>query len=179
MTSKDFRTFRPAVQRLAFLVLIVTVAFAGVVGAGEKAGSLLLLIPSESQFPGWKTDGAPETAEGQDLFLLINGGAEMYLEAGFARAVLATYKGGGGKTINLEVFEMASPESAGKIHEKKTGNKGKKLPIGDDAVLEDYYLNFRSGRFQVTISGHDSEEGTRMVLMKMARIVAERIRSSP
>ncbi len=179
MVSQNSQTFQTTVRSLTFLVLLVGVAFFEVAGAGEKAGSLLGLIPSESQLPGWKADGAPETAEGQDLFLLINGGAEMYLEAGFARAVLATYKGGGGKTINLEVFEMVSPESAGKIHEKKMGNRGTKLPIGDDAVLEDYYLNFRAGRFQVTISGHDSEEGTRMVLMEMARIVAERIRSSP
>jgi hypothetical protein len=74
---------------------------------------------------------------------------------------------------------MTSPESAKRIHMKKIGNQGKKLSVGDDAVLEDYYLNFLKDRFQVTLSGYDSEAETVKMLLHPDRIVAERIHSVP
>jgi hypothetical protein len=73
---------------------------------------------------------------------------------------------------------MASPKSAKKIHMKKIGKQGKKVPIGDDAVLEDYYLNFRKGSFQVTLSGYDSEVETVKMLLDLARTVANKIPSA-
>jgi len=149
------------------------------VHAAENTGrdALFHLLPLESQLKGWKLDGAPQTAGGQELYLLINGGAEIYMQEGFRRAILASYSDGKGKVINLEIFEMTSPESAKRIHMKKIGKQGKKLPIGDDAVLEDYYLNFQKERFQVTLSGYDSEEETVKMLLNLAQIVAKRIDS--
>jgi len=139
------------------------------------ADALMGLLPPESQLRGWKLDAAPQTAEGRDLFLLINGGAEVYLQEGFKRAILASYSNGKGKMINVEIFEMSSPESAGNIHKKKIGKQGKKVPIAEEAILEDYYLNFRQGRFQGTLSGYDSEEETVEMLLYMARMLAKRI----
>jgi hypothetical protein len=149
------------------------------VSAQENTGreALLQMLPSKSQMTGWAFDGAPETAVGQELYLLINGGAEIYMQAGFKRAVLASYINGDGKVINLEIFEMASPESAKRIHMKKIGKQGKKVPIGDDAVLEDYYLNFRKGSFLATLSGYDSETETVKMILDLATMVANKIPS--
>ena len=93
--------------------------------------------------------------------------------------MMASYSKGKGKTINLEIYEMTSPESAREIHKKKIGERGKKVPIGEDALLEDYFLNFRKGHFQVTLSGYDSEEETVNMLLVMAHMVAGRINSPP
>ena len=139
---------------------------------------LLRLLPIETQLKGLKIDGSPEMAAGQELYMLINGGAEIYMQEGFKRAILATYINTDGKTINLEIFEMESPESANRIHAKKIGQQGKKLPIGEDALLEDYFLNFRKGSFQVTLSGYDSEPETVEMLLDLANMVANKIPSS-
>jgi len=150
------------------------------VRAAENKGrdALFHLLPLESQLKGWTFDGAPQKAVGQELYLLINGGAEIYMQEGFKRAILASYSNGKGKVINLEIFEMTSPESAKRIHMKKIGKQGKKLPIGEGAVLEDYYLNFQKDRFQVTLSGYDSEAETVKMLLNLAHIVARRIHSA-
>jgi len=142
---------------------------------GTVRNVLMQLLPSETQMKGWKLDAAPQTAVGRELYLLINGGAEIYIQEGFKSAILASYSNKKGKIINLEVFEMTSPESAKSIHKKKIGKQGKKVPIGEDAILEDYYLNFRKGRFQVTLSGYDSEEETVIMLLNIARMVAGKI----
>ena len=141
--------------------------------------SLLHLMPLESDLNGWKLDGEPETAEGIRLFELINGGAEEYVKEGFRRAVLATYRNKEGKRINLDIYEMLSPESAKRIHRKKAGDKGQKVSVGDEAALEDHYLNFRKGAYQVTLSGYDTQKETLEWLLRLARLVAERISDSP
>jgi hypothetical protein len=141
--------------------------------------SLLPLIPLESDLKGWKLDGEPQTAEGIRLFELINGGAEEYVKEGFSRAVMATYRNKEGKRINLEIYEMLSPESAQRIYRKKTGDKGQKVSVGEESAMEDYYLNFRKGVYQVTLSGYDTQRETLEWLLRIARLVAERISTSP
>ena len=105
------------------------------------------LMPLESDLKGWKLDGEPQTAEGIRLFELINGGAEEYVKEGFSRAVMATYRNNEGKRINLDIYEMLSPESAKSIYRRKAGDKGEKVSVGEEGAMEDYYLNFRKGGF--------------------------------
>lgn len=140
---------------------------------------LLRLLPLESDLKGWTLDGEPQTAEGIGLFELINGGAEEYVKEGFRRAVLTTYRNPGGKRINVDIYEMASQEGARRIQRKKAGDKGKKVFVGEEASMEDYYLNFRKGAYQVTLSGYDTQQQTLEWLLHIGRLVAERIGASP
>jgi hypothetical protein len=141
--------------------------------------SLLHLMPLESDLKRWKLDGEPQTAEGIRLFELINGGAEEYVKEGFSRVLIATYRNNEGKRINLDIYEMLSPESAKRIYRKKAGDKGQKVSVGEEAAMEDYYLNFRKGAYQVTLSGYDTQRETLEWLLRIARLVAERISTSP
>ena len=149
--------------------------------AEETAGrdALLQLLPSASQLQGWKLGYTPQTAVGSELFDLINGGAEIYMQEGFKRAVLASYSNMKENMINLEIFEMTSAESARNTFIKKIGKQGERVPIGEDAILEDYYLNFRKGCFQVTLSLYAPEEESMKWLIEMACMVARRICSLP
>jgi hypothetical protein len=45
--------------------------------------------------------------------------------------------------------------------------------------MEDHYLNFRKGAYQVTLSGDDTQKATLEWILRMARLVAERIGASP
>ena len=88
------------------------------------------MLPPATELKGWTLDGEPQTADGMALFELINGGAEEYVKEGFRRAVLATYTNSEGKRINVDIFEMLSPENAKSIHHKKAGDKGIKVSVG-------------------------------------------------
>ena len=179
ITNKT-RTFCSLI--LSILLSWSIVSFSPIFSQAEEPPpkeSLLRLIPLESDLKGWKLDGEPETAEGIRLFELINGGAEEYVKQGFRRAVMATYRNKEGKRINLDIYEILSPESAKSIHRKKAGDKGQKVSVGEEAAMEDYYLNFRKGAYQVTLSGYDTQRETLEWLLRIARLVAERISASP
>jgi len=164
------------------LISCLFVSFSAVNSQGEEPPSqeaLVRLLPLESDLKGWTLDGEPQTAEGMALFELINGGAEEYVKQGFRRALLATYINSEGKRINLEVYEMLSPKSAKRIHRKKAGDRGATVPVGEEAAMEDYYLNFRKGAYQVTLSGYDTRKETLEWLLLMGHLVDERIRAFP
>jgi Family of unknown function (DUF6599) len=167
---------------LSILLSWLIVSFFSIFSQAEEPRpreSLLPLMPLESDLKEWKLDGEPQTAEGIRLFELINGGAEEYVKEGFSRAVMATYRNNEGKRINLDIYEMLSPESAKRIYRKKAGDKGQKVSVGEEAAMEDYYLNFRKGAYQVTLSGYDTQRETLEWLLRIARLVAERISTSP
>lgn len=136
--------------------------------------SVLSYLPDESQLSGWETLGEPQTAEGDDLFLLINGGAEIYHEYGFARAVMHSYVRGE-KSVNLEVYEMEDVASAYGAYSFKTGREGESVAVGTESRFEDYYLNFWKGNVVVTLIGFDTDQETREAILMLARSVEGKI----
>lgn len=133
-------------------------------------------LPDQSELKGWRPLYEPQMVEGEDLYLLINGGAEIYYEYGFKRAITQSYGDRDGRSINLEIYEMNSPVSAHGAYTFKTGEKGERIAIGNDALLEDYYLNFWKGNCVVTLIGFDTDDKTREGLMKIAEAVDSRIK---
>lgn len=130
------------------------------------------LASAAVEIDGWQMDSEPEIYVGDTLYELIDGGAEVYHQFGFVQALAAQYSDAEGRSISLEVFEMGDVEGARGIFADKTGDTGEPLAIGDEAVGEDYYLNLRSGRYLVTITGFDSEPETQDGILELARAVA-------
>ncbi|MEW5721819.1 MAG: DUF6599 family protein [Thermodesulfobacteriota bacterium] len=143
--------------------------------APALAGSLADLLPGPSESAQWRPDGEPREVEGEDLFLLIDGGAEQYLQAGFRRAIEAVFLDSDGRTINLVVYEMESPEAAGRIFEEKAGEGGERLDLGDRAVFEQYYLSFQKGRYLADLSAYEATPETEAALKFLAALLARKI----
>ena len=133
------------------------------------------LAPRSGDVVGWAPDGEAQFAAGEDLFLLIDGGAEVYLKYGFKEALFQAYISDDGKSINLEIYEMVSPEAAHGIYTFKTGDGGNPIDVGQEGKLESYYLNFRRGNFLVTIIGLDTDVGTLEGIEKIARAVDSKL----
>lgn len=133
------------------------------------------LLPPEKELGGWALVEAPRHAQGDGLFALINGGAELYLKLGFQRAIIADYANKADEMVTLEIYEMENPGAAHKIYEHKAGKEGKGVSLGDAAMFAHYYLHFRQGKFLVTLTGSDSKEKTIDGLMAIARIVEKKI----
>ena len=124
---------------------------------------------------GWKLDGEPAVYVGEELFELINGGAELYHRLGFVRALAADYSDGGGRSIALEVFDMGDSEGAAAVFAEKTGGSGEVVAVGDEALLESYYLNARTGRYLITLTGFESDNETTRGIEELAAAVAEKL----
>jgi len=153
-----------------FLLLITALA-----AAQQAPGNLTGYLPASGEVGGWKLGDAPKTYRGDELFLMINGGADIYHEYGFSQVMQAEYVDESGKSINLEIYEMENPASAYGIYTFKIGETGKRLSIGQEALLQDYYLNFWKGNLLVTVIGLDAEKETVKGVVALAKAVDARI----
>ena len=124
---------------------------------------------------GWITLEPPRKAKGNQLFTVINGGAELYVSLGFARAVFVSYQSPAGKSINLEIYQMKTPMLARKVYSKKVGDGGRAADFGEAALFEDYYLNFYKGAYQVTISGYGTDKQTAAGIYAIAGSIDARL----
>jgi len=171
------------------LILIVLFGLAGVFGVSSRSGRCAMLeegdsrvmqcLPDERSLDGWTADDTPQSAGGEDLFLLIDGGAEIFREYGFEQAVFSSYgrktENGDAISINLEIYEMESPAGAFGIYTFRTSERGERVPIGTCGRLEGYYLNFWKGRFCVSLIGLDPDPVTMAGVRTIAKAVAVRI----
>ncbi len=133
------------------------------------------LLPQSDELENWSELFSPQHVVGEDLYSLINGGAEIYHEYGFRQAVNHSYERVDGRSINVEIYEMDGPGSAFGIYSFKTGDEGEPVPIGNDALLESYYLNFWKGDYLVTLVGFDEEPETLEGILELARLIDAKI----
>ena len=140
---------------------------------GDRA--ILLVLPSATEARPWVPDGPAQVAEGQELFALINGGAELFLRYGFERAALQSYSLGGGRHIQVEVYLMRTPDGATDVFVRKVGPGDLPLAIGDSGVRGAYYIIFRRGRFLITVAAGDTHPDGNAAVLRMARAVEKRI----
>ncbi len=167
---------RRGIRRLSRLIVIALSVNALLAGqASRDPSGLRSLLPAGQEAGEWKEDGPSQEFNGEDLYLYIDGGAEIYREYGFEEVLVQEYKDRGGTRLSLEIFRMTSPESAYGMYTFKRSPRGTPLEIGAEGQLEDYYLNFWKGNFLVTITGQDESPATGRGLLELARAVAGRI----
>lgn len=154
------------------LILLLVAASAA---AQQTPGDLSDFLPASGEAAGWTLSDPPKNYRGDELFLMINGGADIYHEYGFKQVLRAEYVDVREKLIKLEIYEMESPGAAYGIYTFKVGEGGKALAIGQEALLEEYYLNFWKGDLLVTVIGTDSGEETVQGVVALAKAVDARV----
>ncbi len=153
---------------LALTLLLIVAGTA----LGQASENLTGFLPTGSEVAGMTLNDTPQNYQGEDLYQMIDGGADIYHEYGFLHALSAEYVDGRGKIIKLEMYEMTNPIAAYGIYSFKIGEGGKDLAIGQGARLEEYYLNFWQGNLQMTLIGQDGEEPTVQSVVALAKAVA-------
>lgn len=133
------------------------------------------LLPAAENLKGWRAKSDPRTFEGEDLFVYINGGADIYNEYGFKSVLVQEYEKGEKHTVILEVFAMNDPGAAYGVYTFKNGAKGRKVPWGQGGMFEDYYLNFWQGEYAVTLTALDDAPQTLQGLEEIAEAVDARL----
>ena len=141
-------------------------------GAGADQSQLIAqsFLPGDGFLAGWKTSGKPRTFISQDLFNHIDGGAELFLEFGFARLRVQAYTDGASE-LSAAVYEMESATSALGIYLMKMG---KETPFADVAARnssETAQLNIVKGRYFVQIDNFDEKPAPRAAAVALANAV--------
>ena len=125
---------------------------------------------------GWAALGPPRTAgDEQGLFDLINGGAEIYVSHGFGAAAFQMYRSEDGRRYNVEIVEMKTPTAARTVYRQRMGNGQNVLDLGEEGLLESYYLIFRQGPSIVTVTALDPASPDLSQMVEKARIIEKRL----
>lgn len=153
---------------LAFLALVAVLA--GPLYSSGPAG-VAKLLPAAADVTDWKSLDTAREYSGEELFLLIDGGAEIYLEYGFVRVAEQEYADDHGHDITCQVFEMKDPAAAYGIFSFVTGGKEQNLTLGNGARKTSYYLSFWKGSYLATLTALDSSQASTDGLMALARAI--------
>ncbi len=162
----------------ATLLPVALVAVAALVWADPASGALAQFLPSPAEIPGWQPERAPQEAEGEALFRLINGGAEIYLRHGFVRAVLQVYVRSDQALLHVEIYQMAGEDGARRVFAEREGGRSASVGVGAEGVRGDHYLVFREGNYLVSVAGPDRTAETRTVIFAAARAIASRLQGT-
>jgi len=162
---------------LGLLSLALAAAVSAVSAAPQAAASddPAAYLPKAGTVAGWAPEGEIQRYQGDDLFVYIDGGAEIYHEYGFRRVAALDYRGPADKRVTLEIFEMADAAAAFGVFTFKASGRGKPVAIGQGADLEDYYLSFWKGRWQVTATGSDESPECLAGVQAISRAAADLI----
>jgi hypothetical protein len=165
-------------KQFVFFLLSVFTGLLLLLPSSTTAADLDAILPIVSKHQEWQLESPAQKAEGNQLFMLINGGATLYLSLGFKRVLIATLIDKQGKPINIDIYEMNSPSIAQQVNKAKVGLDAEKLSFGKDTSLESYYLNFWQGPYQITISGYDATPASIASIIRLARLVDQKISQS-
>lgn len=144
----------------------------------QEQNGLSAYLPADNEAPGWKLDGPTRTFRGDDLFMMINGGADIYHEYGFVQVLAATFVNPSEETVKLEIYQMKSPGAAYGAYTFKAGEGGEEGSLGQEARLQDYYLNFWKGDLLVTLVGSNPDEQAMQGGLDLAKAVDARIKQT-
>jgi len=150
------------------LVLAALAALAA--GAAPAEAVAQSVLPGDGFSAGWKLSGRPRTFISQDLFNHIDGGAELFLEFGFARLQVQAY-GDGTSELAAAVYEMENATSALGVYLMKMGRETPFAEVAARNSSETSQLNIVKGRYFVQIDNFDEKPAPRAAAVALANAV--------
>ncbi|HHQ48867.1 MAG TPA: hypothetical protein ENK19_08310 [Acidobacteria bacterium] len=157
----------PAAPWVAGLLLLLAVACGGK-PAHEGAPAPL---PDAGPVTGWHPEGELETVTGDGLYQRVDGGAELFLKAGFERLLVRDYAGGG-EEIEAQLFVLTSPAAAHTVWEHEGGGAASLPGLPGPARADRYQLRALLGRCYLVIDNLSGGEAARPAMEALARSVA-------
>ena len=152
-------TRREGLIILSFLAVLF--ASQNVFSGNTPIESLVLKVAPD----GWALKDAPETFTKDTLFEHIDGQADLFLEYGFEKSVLAIYRNVNSSEdlIDVDIYDMGNPLHAFGVFSRFRHEEGT-AGIGLDSSLGDRYALFYKGKYFVVLQATDSNAATLKLL---------------
>jgi hypothetical protein len=135
---------------------------------------LASLFPVANAVPGWRISQTVETYDHDNLFNLVDGQADSFFAYGFEQVAVQRYQDGAGILLNVEVWQLATPEDAFGLF--STVRTGTPFTIGNEGDLDPgRRLAFWQDRYFVSLGALQSVPDS--TLQAFARVLMARLPS--
>ncbi len=159
-------TGAPVARQLAGLRIAAAAAVVVIAACGRSSTEPDRLPAALGE---WSATGEAAEFAGDDLFIYIDGGAEIYHEYGFERLAVREY-GRGDERVAVELYTMAG--SAYGIYSYARSASGQPVRLGAGGTLADYYLHFWSGPHLVAVTARDLGADAQAAVLDLATLLA-------
>lgn len=131
-------------------------------------------FPADGFVPGWKRSGPVEAYNPSALYNVIDGGAELFLEMGFAELRMQKYAGDGAE-IAVEAYRMESPAAALGIYLLKCGRETPLAEIGARNTGDAFQVALVQGDHFFFINNFSGRRELLPVMAELARRLARTV----
>jgi len=156
-------------------LLIIKILFIVTIGLGQNQIETKSLLPEDGNIPNWNIKDSTEIYFGEDLFMYINGGADLYLEYGFEEVATGRYVNYKNNNILVDIYKMNSIDAAYGIFTLSSTSKGKPMSLGDQSLLYDYYLDLLKGPYFMRFTANNKDNGMIDTLVLFAKEIIPKI----
>lgn len=150
------------------LCALLTAAALPAFATDEPQAIIAMLTPAT----GWKAPEPARTAAGDDLFDLIDGGAELYHEYGFKRALSWQLETADRNSIQVELYEMNDSAAAYGVFSLMQTGKFTRGDLGQGSLRFGYYAAFWSGPYYASVTGARADAATQAEVDRLAAQLA-------
>ncbi len=137
-----------------------------------------ILYAENDLFPeikGWDLKIEKETYTPANLFELIDGAADLYIQYGFQRLYIATYHNNQDIAVRVELYHHNVPENAYGIYTSERMPDYHFIPVGVQGYTAEGVLHFLTGSFYVKIMSVGSRNAGEEILRLIAEEIVKKI----
>ncbi|MFC2149293.1 DUF6599 family protein [Candidatus Auribacterota bacterium] len=158
--------------------ILALVIILGLAGSGHAVSSnardMARFIPT-GELNGWYLKGITNY-DASNLYLYIDGQAELYIDFGLRDLASAEYgKEGERGYVTCDVYDMGNKDRALGIYSAEKDETAKNVDVGAEGYVSGYILNFWKGSYYVKLAAIGNVKDRQGLLKLIAGGVAERL----
>jgi hypothetical protein len=128
------------------------------------------------QVDGWKVEVEKQIYDSNNLWNIIDGAADLFLEYSFVDLHIARYTNSAGIDIKVELYKHTSPTTAFGIYSQERDPDYKFIKIGTQGYIDPGILNFLDGVYYIKLSSVQSGNEVQNALQLIAGKVSENLK---
>jgi len=144
----------------------------------QGSPQVLALLPGKDEVPGWAVSRAARAFTAENLWELIDGAADGYVNYGVQEVVTAEYtQAGTAAQAVVEIYRMKDPLNAFGKYSEERNPEYQFLPVGNEGYSGGASVNFWSGPYYVKVTTFTDKGDVGKELVKLAQAIAGKVTS--
>jgi len=147
--------------------------------SAKPSAALSALLPARNEVAGWAVSREARGFTADNLWELIDGAADGFVNYGVQDVATADYtQAGSGYQAVIELYRMKDPLNAfGKYSEERNPDY-QFLQVGNEGYSGGTSLNFWTGPYYVKLTAFEEKDPIKQELLKLAQAVAAKVKDA-